>query len=1024
MIATLSLAIDAPPAAMFAAVSASAARASLFSDLVRVESPQIRDMEPPVTSSNNSTAISKGPVIELPPKRLPPVAVDERTGNSAPSPPMRASAAVLDPSGESEPGASLEGTEEFATQRLYPTKTVGQRAPASGEAPKPLPRRTTLAGQITAFHLVPTGHTARAASSRLRGDPAPVMTVSPVPATAAKTTGFTNSAVPISGHVPASGTPSSSAKLNGEAFQAAGPAAKAPSSTALAGGQNPLTPAIDAARPSPERGRSAASRDLIPNHSMAHAKAAVASPDRQPRTPITRFSTNSENHIGDAAQLENNAIAYPDEYAGPAQEPPARTARPNAALPMRATQPTGDGEDESSSRVYASDRYSWTPRRQTIESAKTEISASGNVPAAYAAEPNLRSCVMERTATADTIAAHGETVPVRVTQGPSAANRVAREAQSGSGPATAFLTPRAAAIRRGSSVEPDADGQAKNNVIASAGYAEQETASQTQLAANIELPRATAMSVAPAFRTPLATTAFAPAAVFSRSVNMTEPQSSSVHSDAVPAQKTVIASSRHAEQETASQTQLAANIELPRATAMSVAPASRTPLAATAFAPAAVFSRSVNMTEPQSSSVHSDAVPAQKTVIASSRHVEQETASQTQSAASFRLPRTAAAIAATPPRMPLAESSPPSIAETATQAAKQTTRSQTSDATSANSKTSSPAPDPSSATASPDTKRPLAAATESASFDSRSPASGDSAEDDATGSPPTNTIAVTTAPQPEPSPPPELTRTDAAWSNPAVPEKSTSRADATASAHTGKNTGLPQPKTSSDASDNSVADLRTPAAVPDGSVAPPPQQPQLSAAVAQAGSQPAVAAPQLGTAPLNHSSASHTDGATADAAQSQGLPENPARNLDGSPVTPVLVQSARVIERMGQTEMRVGVNTADFGSVELRAGLSQDRVGASISAAHSELHAAMMAEMPSLERAIEEHHLHLDVLDFSSQSGNYERGPGAQQQQQRPQSATTSGGRLSRASDWSTRTGHSAAVPWIEPYSRGLNVHA
>jgi flagellar hook-length control protein FliK len=141
----------------------------------------------------------------------------------------------------------------------------------------------------------------------------------------------------------------------------------------------------------------------------------------------------------------------------------------------------------------------------------------------------------------------------------------------------------------------------------------------------------------------------------------------------------------------------------------------------------------------------------------------------------------------------------------------------------------------------------------------------------------------------------------------------------------------------------------------------------------------------------------------------------------------VLVQSARILERMGQTEMRVGINTADFGSVELRASVSQDRVGAIIATAHADLRAALTAEMPSLERSMEKHQLRLDLLDSRAQpgSGSHERG-GSAQQQPGSQSGSEAG-----FSTTSSSSGEAAAWPegpapssGSAQYSSRLNVHA
>jgi flagellar hook-length control protein FliK len=138
------------------------------------------------------------------------------------------------------------------------------------------------------------------------------------------------------------------------------------------------------------------------------------------------------------------------------------------------------------------------------------------------------------------------------------------------------------------------------------------------------------------------------------------------------------------------------------------------------------------------------------------------------------------------------------------------------------------------------------------------------------------------------------------------------------------------------------------------------------------------------------------------------------------------VQSARVLERMGQTEMRVGVNTADFGNLELRASVSQDRVGASIATAHADLRAAMMAEMTSLEHSMEQHQLRLDHLDLGAHGGSQQRGGSAQQQQARSQSGGDAG--LGTTSSLSGEAAASAdrGAPSLgnAPHSSGLNVHA
>ena len=139
---------------------------------------------------------------------------------------------------------------------------------------------------------------------------------------------------------------------------------------------------------------------------------------------------------------------------------------------------------------------------------------------------------------------------------------------------------------------------------------------------------------------------------------------------------------------------------------------------------------------------------------------------------------------------------------------------------------------------------------------------------------------------------------------------------------------------------------------------------------------------------------------------------------------PLAIQSARVLEHMGQTEMRVGVNTASFGTVELHATVNQDQIGASITTTHLELHAAMMAEMPSLQRAMEQHHLRLDSFDLNAHPGSQHSGSSASGNHSQSQPGAQSGPRFSASGD-SVESLDSASSPGrIAPNSSGLNVHA
>jgi len=147
------------------------------------------------------------------------------------------------------------------------------------------------------------------------------------------------------------------------------------------------------------------------------------------------------------------------------------------------------------------------------------------------------------------------------------------------------------------------------------------------------------------------------------------------------------------------------------------------------------------------------------------------------------------------------------------------------------------------------------------------------------------------------------------------------------------------------------------------------------------------------------------------------------RDADSAPAAPVVVQSARVLERMGQTEMRVGVNSASFGNIEVRASVQQDRVGAAIATSHTELRAAMAVEMPSLERAMEQHQLRLAAFDLGAHTGSRDSGSAAQQRAP-SEFRTPSGPATLRFREAEPGQQGTVSPAWSPPYSSGLNVHA
>jgi hypothetical protein len=139
---------------------------------------------------------------------------------------------------------------------------------------------------------------------------------------------------------------------------------------------------------------------------------------------------------------------------------------------------------------------------------------------------------------------------------------------------------------------------------------------------------------------------------------------------------------------------------------------------------------------------------------------------------------------------------------------------------------------------------------------------------------------------------------------------------------------------------------------------------------------------------------------------------------------PTVIQSAQVLERMGKSEIRLGLNSSNFGSIELHTSVNQDRVGASITTSHADLRSAMIAEMPSLERAIAQHQMRLDSLQVDSRPGAPAgEGSASGGNQSGSRSGQQPASKISEVRDDSAAQEVSVPAAWTATHS-GLNVHA
>jgi len=115
---------------------------------------------------------------------------------------------------------------------------------------------------------------------------------------------------------------------------------------------------------------------------------------------------------------------------------------------------------------------------------------------------------------------------------------------------------------------------------------------------------------------------------------------------------------------------------------------------------------------------------------------------------------------------------------------------------------------------------------------------------------------------------------------------------------------------------------------------------------------------------------------------------SPAIPVPAAPQPPVAaalgpVQVAQMISRAGQSEMRIGMNTSAFGSVEVRTVVHASDVGLVIGSEKGDLRGLMTNEMPALTNSLQQQNLRLNNVNFTqgfASSGDSAGGSGGSQQ--------------------------------------------
>ncbi len=138
----------------------------------------------------------------------------------------------------------------------------------------------------------------------------------------------------------------------------------------------------------------------------------------------------------------------------------------------------------------------------------------------------------------------------------------------------------------------------------------------------------------------------------------------------------------------------------------------------------------------------------------------------------------------------------------------------------------------------------------------------------------------------------------------------------------------------------------------------------------------------------------HSDGASV-------LPQAPQANAQpaGEISSPAL-SGAQLIQTMHQSEMRLGMNSAEFGNISISTSLTRQSLSAQISLDHSELGRALALHLPAMEDKLGSSFglpTRIEVRDSSQQgSGGFNNASGDGRQQQ--SSNAGSGSKLSLSS--------------------------
>jgi hypothetical protein len=153
---------------------------------------------------------------------------------------------------------------------------------------------------------------------------------------------------------------------------------------------------------------------------------------------------------------------------------------------------------------------------------------------------------------------------------------------------------------------------------------------------------------------------------------------------------------------------------------------------------------------------------------------------------------------------------------------------------------------------------------------------------------------------------------------------------------------------------------------------------------------------------------------------SSGATQTPATLPE--PAVPGPVQAAQIVDRAGQSEMRIGLTTTAFGNVEVHTVVRTSEVGLVIGSEKGDLHALLANDLPAIANNLQQQNLRLNSVNFTQGytfSGNNPGGGSSQQRSYAPVQMPQDTNPHENTSDETTESSVSAA--WS---SGGLSILA